>query len=80
MQITNNLSTTSSALHEVLHSKVSILLLLVPLTIVAEFFFVQHRTVVFFLSALTRNDSVGTLPERSTSISRYTRVRQLAAY
>src|SRR3954471_12614816 len=53
MQITNNLSTTPSALHEVLHSKVSILLLLVPLTIVAEFFFAQHRTVVFFLSALT---------------------------
>src|SRR4051795_11213823 len=53
MQIAENPSTTSSALHEVLHSKVSILLLLVPLTIVAEFFFVQHRTVVFFLSALT---------------------------
>ena len=53
MQVTNNPSTTSSALHDVLHSKVSILLLLVPLTIGAEFFFAQHRTVVFFLSALT---------------------------
>src|SRR3569833_210644 len=53
MQITNKLSTTSSALHVVLHSKVSILLLLVPLTIVAEFFLAQHQTVVFFLSALT---------------------------
>ena len=38
MQVTNNPSTTSSALHDVLHSKVSILLLLVPLTIGAEFF------------------------------------------
>ena len=53
MQTTHDPSTTSSALHEVLHSKVSILLLLVPLTIVAEVFFVQHGTVVFFLSALT---------------------------
>lgn len=40
-------------LHEVLHSKVSILLLLVPITVVADFFFAPHRTVVFFLSAFT---------------------------
>jgi len=53
MQISNNLDATASAWHDVLHSKVSILLLLVPLTIVAEFFFVQHRTAVFFLSAFT---------------------------
>lgn len=53
MQMTNSLSATSSALHDVLHSKVSILLLLVPLTIGAEFFCAQHRTVIFFLSALT---------------------------
>src|SRR5690242_18618380 len=53
MQTTDDPANTSSALHEVLHSKVSLLLLLVPLTVLAEFFFTRHQTVVFFLSALT---------------------------
>src|SRR3954447_10786318 len=40
-----------SAMQDVLHSKISLLLLLVPLTALAEFIFPSRSTLIFFLSA-----------------------------
>jgi Ca2+:H+ antiporter len=54
LQQKNKVSDSSrSAISDVLHSKLSFLLLLVPVTVSAEFFFPERKTWIFFLSALS---------------------------
>jgi Ca2+:H+ antiporter len=60
-----------SALRDVFHSKLSALLLLVPLTLVAEFFFQQHRTLIFFLSAFSLVPLAHLLSESTEQMSVY---------
>jgi Ca2+:H+ antiporter len=65
-------NTNRSAVHDVVHSKLSLLLVLVPLTVIAEFFFREHSTAIFFLSALSLIPLAHLLSESTEQISAHT--------
>jgi Ca2+:H+ antiporter len=61
-----------SALHEVVHSKSSVLLLLLPVTVLAEIFFPQQKTWIFFFSALSLVPLAHLLSVSTEQLSAYT--------
>lgn len=71
-QQTEHSHASRSAVHDVLHNKLSLLLVLVPLTVIAEFFFREHRTFIFFLSALSLIPLAHMLSESTENISAHT--------
>lgn len=60
------------AINDILHSKISFLLILLPVTVVAEFFFRDHPTVIFFLSAATLIPLAHFLSESTEHLSVHT--------
>lgn len=61
-----------SAIRDVLHSKLSFLLLLVPVTLSAELFFPEQKTWIFFLSALSLVPLANLLSVSTEQMAEYT--------
>lgn len=59
-------------IHDILHSKISFLLIFLPVTIVSEFFFRDHGTLIFFLSAITLVPLAHFLSESTEHLSLHT--------